>query len=192
MAQRDRAVDAARVTAMFAVVVGHWLVTAAAFVPPDGHWRLTSPLTYLSGGWVASYVLQVIPLFFIVGGFANATAWRRHDRDALAFARRRWRRLTGPTLVLLGLLAVAGVGLVLTGWAGLEQVMPAVLLVLQPLWFLVVYMAVATLAPVAVDADRRFGGAPVVGLLGAATATDLGVQLGSVPAATAQVNIALV
>lgn len=192
MAERDRAVDAARVAAMFAVVLGHWVVTAPAFLPPDGSWRLASPLAFLSGGWVASHVLQVIPLFFIVGGFANTRAWEASEGGAWRFALRRWRRLAGPAFVLLGLLAAAGGVSVALGLAGLDQVLPATLLIVQPLWFLVVYVAVAALAPAAVAADRRLGWRAPALLLGAATLIDLGAATGQVAASVANVNVALV
>ncbi len=192
MAERDRAVDAARVAAMFAVVVGHWLVTAAAFVPPDGDWRLASPLAFLSGGWIISHLLQVIPLFFIVGGFANTKAWQTTEGGAWAFARRRWRRLAGPAVVLLALLAAAGGLSVALGLARADQVLPAALLVVQPLWFLVVYVAVAAVAPAAVAVHRAVGWWAPAGLLGLATAIDLGVTTGRLTPWFAQANVALV
>ena len=57
-----------------------------------------------------------MPVFFLVGGYANLAAWDRAAGSARAFLRARLTRLLRPTAVFLGV------------WAALE----AVLLVVVP------------------------------------------------------------
>lgn len=73
---RDRAVDGLRALAILGVVVGHFMVMALA-VHPDGALRVTSPLIHLPGLAPASWVLQMLGLFFLVGGFSGAKSLER-------------------------------------------------------------------------------------------------------------------
>lgn len=99
--ERDRFMDLLRVASLV-VVAGHWLAVMPfvrggvvgdrmVFDVPPSLWPLT-------------WVFQVIPLFFFVGGFANFTSFTtRQDREsAEQFRTRRMTRLLRPTLVFLG------------------------------------------------------------------------------------------
>lgn len=77
-ASRNRVVDLVRVFSILVVVFGHWLMAAVTFEDGEivpGHlleladW--THPLTWL---------FQVMPLFFFVGGYSNALSWRSARR----------------------------------------------------------------------------------------------------------------
>src|SRR5207244_3248431 len=74
-AKRDRALDGLRALALLGVVVGHWLVMP---LHPDaaGALRVSSPLEALPGFAPVSWLLQMLGLFFLVGGYAAALGWR--------------------------------------------------------------------------------------------------------------------
>jgi hypothetical protein len=89
-----------------------------------------------------------------------------------SFVRARAARLLRPTVVFLAVWAVAGTALGLAGVPG-TVLRPLALLVVQPLWFLGVYLLVVALAPAMLRLHRRFGPAVVVWLGLAAAAADL-------------------
>ena len=95
---RNRYADALRLLAITMVVIGHWLV--AAVWHDHGGLQAGSALSLVPGTQWLTWLFQVMPLFFFVGGFANAVAWRRAGgRRAAAWIRgaprgscgRRWR-----------------------------------------------------------------------------------------------------
>jgi fucose 4-O-acetylase-like acetyltransferase len=156
-AGRDRYVDLLRVGSMLVVVLGHWLMTVASW--QDGHLTGGNALTSVPGLWLATWVLQVMPVFFFVGGFSNLVmvqAVARSGGGWAEFVTGRAARLLRPTVAfvavwlalppVLGLLGVpdAGIG-------------TAARLVPQPLWFLGVYLIVVAVAPVMVGLHRRYG-----------------------------------
>ncbi|MEU7983354.1 acyltransferase [Streptosporangium canum] len=155
--QRERYADLLRAVAITAVVVGHWL---AIYVTRDGKgfhggsilqvapW--TRPLTWL---------FQVMPLFFLVGGFANAASLTSHLRrrgNATGWVLGRSARLLRPTTMLLGGMVVAALT---AGALGAEPTLigTAVWLASIPLWFLVAYIAVMVLTPPMYALHRRAG-----------------------------------
>lgn len=167
---RRRHVDLLRAVAITAVVLGHWLVMT---VERDATGRLTgfTALRDAPSLHPVTWLFQVMPVFFLVGGIANAISWRRHqDRDGTAA---RWlldrsARVFPPVTALL--VAVAG-GAFVAGRLGVEPgtVAQAVHLVTLPLWFLVVYLAVIALTPLMYRAHERWGmTVPLVLLAGVA------------------------
>jgi peptidoglycan/LPS O-acetylase OafA/YrhL len=171
---RDRAIDLVRAACILGVVVLHAMmvgVGVAGGIPSfvnasDGTWWIV-PL---------SWVLQVMPLFFVIGGFSAATAYRRaraRGSDAVAFVSGRVHRLLRPAAVTIG---VVGVLLALLGAAGV----PGDLVVLagyrfsQPLWFLGVFLVCQALVPVLLRLHERAPFAVIAILAGAATAVDVG------------------
>ncbi|GII67252.1 hypothetical protein Skr01_73370 [Sphaerisporangium krabiense] len=176
-ARRDRYVDLLRAVAITAVVAGHWLVVSVTHGPAGfagGSVLETVPWTR-----PLTWVFQVMPLFFLVGGYANAaslTAHLRRGGDLTGWLLGRTARLVRPTTALLCALAVAA------GVATLAGVAPslvglAVWLAMIPLWFLVVYIVVVVLTPPMHALHRRAGLAvPVVLVLlvGAADLARLG------------------
>lgn len=69
-ATRDRYVDLLRVASLGAVVLGHWLMAA---VTPDGVGNLLAVVPALQP---LTWLLQVMPVFFFVGGFSHALSYR--------------------------------------------------------------------------------------------------------------------
>ncbi|MDR2722518.1 MAG: acyltransferase [Cellulomonadaceae bacterium] len=157
-ASRRRHVDLLRAVAICAVVVGHWLlinVTRTADGMLTGHNALPQ-LTVLHP---ATWLFQVMPLFFFVGGVSSAISWTRHrakNGKAAAWLSGRSARLFPATSVLL---LVAVVGAALAGWAGAPDPLIAevVHMVAMPLWFLVVYLLVIVATPVMYALHQRFG-----------------------------------
>ena len=170
-ADRDRFADLLRVVSILVVVAGHWLM--AVVVWRDGRVEGGNALALVPGLWLATWLLQVMPLFFFVGGLANLVSARRGGGWA-EFVRGRATRLLRPTVAFLAVWAVAAAVL---GLAGVPEAVlrPVARLVVQPLWFLGLYLLVVALAPVMLRLHRQFGPAVVVWLgLGAAAADLLG------------------
>ena len=104
---RNRYVDFLRAASILVVVLGHWLMAAPQMVG-DGvafnHLLSTTEWTHY-----LTWVLQVMPLFFLVGGYANAASWRSarlRGEPYAAWLRARLRRLVLPVLPLLAVWAV--------------------------------------------------------------------------------------
>jgi hypothetical protein len=157
-ADRERYLDLLRVLAIAAVVLGHWLVIVIDY---DRAGRLTghSALIEISAGRPATWLFQVIPVFFLVGGYANAaslTSHRRRGGDWTGWLLERCARLLRPTTALVLVLAGAALGSWLIG-AEPEQIRTVVWFATIPLWFLAAYLIVVALTPVTYALHRRFG-----------------------------------
>ncbi len=189
---RDRTVDAVRALAIAVVVLWHWTFSITHV---DGHGALTmpNPIDTLPGAWLATWVLQVMPAFFVVGGFADLASFQGLERRGRAtwsgFARGRLIRLGKP------------IGVYVAAWAvgdTLARVVlgaPSVLawgqVVFVPLWFLGTYAAVVLLAPLTIRAHRRAPWA-TLSLLGGGIATADTLRFATGTAAWGLVTTALV
>jgi peptidoglycan/LPS O-acetylase OafA/YrhL len=168
---RDRYVDFLRAASIVAVVFGHWFI--GVIHRESGLVYLTSAVGLSSGLWLGTWLFQVMPIFFFVGGFSNLTsyeAFRRRGDTTGAFVRSRLERLLRPSLLFLGAWTVVQVGLhladvgrpagpVLWGETTLLRGMmpPAQTLPFGPLWFLGFYLLVVIAAPALIALHRRFG-----------------------------------
>ena len=145
--ERDRYVDALRAGSLFVVVLWHWVFSV--FVWTSHGPSMNNPIGTTHGMWFLTWFLQVMPVFFFVGGFVNSLTWARASDSGVGYASfvgRRLRRLLEPAALVLG------VGLALR--FVLELVMPdaqwvgkAIIVLLSPLWFLIVYVALVALTP---------------------------------------------
>jgi fucose 4-O-acetylase-like acetyltransferase len=167
---RDRYMDFLRAFSITAVVVGHWTIGIIWW--ENGLIYLTSAIGATSGLWLATWVLQVMPIFFLVGGFANLVAYdafRRRGESTWTFIRSRIQRLFRPSLIFLSLWVAIQVGLhlvdvgrpsgpVIWGETRLLRGMnpPAATLPFGPLWFLGVYLVVVAVSPLTIRLHRRF------------------------------------
>src|SRR3982751_1368011 len=70
---RARVVDFLRAASICAVVVGHWSIAVVWW--DHGVLRVTSAIGVTSRLWLATWVLQVMPIFFFVGGFSNLVSY---------------------------------------------------------------------------------------------------------------------
>ncbi|RQX49066.1 acyltransferase, partial [Micromonospora chalcea] len=186
---RERYIDLLRALAITMVVLGHWGVTVIGYDNgrPAGH----SALADLRWAWPLTWVAQVMPVFFLVGGYANAaslTSRRRRGGSATGWLVDRSARLIRPTTVLLLVLA-AGAGIATLRGADAAQVREVIWFATIPLWFLVAYVAVVALTPPMYALHRRFGLAVPVALVVLVALGDLGRLLG--PAVLADGNYLL-
>ena len=154
-ADRHRAVDLYRVVAMAAVAIGHWMAVAAA-VGPDGELVAGNALEQASSLAWASWLFQVMPLFFVVGGFASALSLDANDRRGgrpQDWVAARLRRMLAPAAVLAG----TWLGVLVLGTAvGLGSLVAAgAVAAAIPLWFLANYTIDTALAPHLLPRFRR-------------------------------------
>lgn len=144
---RDRFIDAVRAGSLLVVVLGHWLM--ATVVVQDGHLTGANALTAIPALQLSTWLLQVMPLFFVAGGFSNITVWRSLRRRGAGYPEYlhgRLVRLLRPTLVFvlfwhLALPAAAALGM------SQDRIDIIGLLLGEPLWFLGVYVAMTALVP---------------------------------------------
>lgn len=160
--QRDRHVDLLRAIAIAMVVLGHWLSVAVTY---DGRFGGDSVLAVAPWAHPLTWLFQVMPVFFLVGGFSNAVSlasYRQRGGTAVGWILGRTDRLIRPTTMFL---LVLGGAALLSGLLGVDwtTVSVAVWLACIPLWFLIVYFTVTFLTPVMLGLHRRAGLAvPVV------------------------------
>jgi hypothetical protein len=171
---RDRYVDLLRVVSLGVVIAGHWLM-AVPVLGADGSTRVTNVLALVPELRPATWLLQVMPVFFLVGGFAHATALasiRRRGGGYADFTRSRTARLLRPAAVFLGVWLVLALG---AGLAGQDHGLVRVALrtAVQPLWFLAVYLGLIALAPLMWRLHQRFGARVPVALLAVAAGVDV-------------------
>ncbi|MET8656783.1 acyltransferase family protein [Streptomyces griseus] len=174
-ATRDRYVDLLRVASLGAVVLGHWLMAA---VTPDGVGNLLAVVPALQP---LTWLLQVMPVFFFVGGFSHALSYRSllrkrpegsEDSVYSAFLRARLQRLLRPTTVFVLVWGAAALLVqLLGGGGGLTGV--TLRMVTQPLWFIGIYLAMVAFTPPLLRLHERYGWGAFAGLAGAAVAVDV-------------------
>lgn len=173
--ERERVIDLLRALAICAVVLGHWLASVVEY-DREGQLTARSALPDLLWAHPLTWIAQVMPLFFLAGGYANAASLRSHRAkggDVPGWLLNRGTRLTRPTTALVIVLAVAAFGAQLLG-ADPALVRRAVWFACIPLWFLSVYLVVVLLAPVMYALHRRFGFLVPVVLAGLVGAGDVG------------------
>jgi hypothetical protein len=144
-ASRNRVVDFLRAAAITVVVLGHWTIIA---VDADGG---ILPHGVLDGAtWThpLTWVFQVMPIFFLVGGYSNALSWRSAPQG------RRLRRMAArppapprhPADPAAAVLARDRGGR--RGRRGADAtVQLASQMALIPTWFLAAYLMVILVAP---------------------------------------------
>ncbi|WP_404815608.1 acyltransferase [Streptomyces thermolineatus] len=190
---RDRALDGLRALALLSVPAGHWLL-GGLVLAPDGSLRNASPLSAMPFLAPASWFLQMLGIFFLVGGAASVLSLRRAAGRGVpvsVWLRARVARLGRPVLavtaawaVLLPVLHAAGVP------AGTLRT--AAVLVVQPLWFVGIYLVLTALTPCCAAAADRLGGWTAAPLLLCVAVVDLlryGPWAQSVPSWTGLVNL---
>jgi fucose 4-O-acetylase-like acetyltransferase len=173
-ASRERYVDFLRALSIMVVVFGHWL--AAVVVWRDGAIGGHNALDVVNGIWALTWVLQVMPLFFFVGGFANLKTWRAvrvQGADYTEYLHARVVRLMKPTAIFIAFWMVLTFVLENFTARPADGLGAATRLMGGPLWFLGVYLVVVTVAPVMVMLHERFRVTTVLGLGVGAAAIDI-------------------
>ncbi|MGZ9935540.1 acyltransferase family protein [Streptomyces sp. NC-S4] len=189
-AHRDRAIDGLRALALLAVPTGHWLLGGFT-LDSDGGLHNASPLSALGGLAPAGWVLQMLGIFFLVGGYASALSYARRSGSTGAWLKGRVVRLGRPVLGVTAVWALAAPVLYAAGVPE-ASLRTGATLVVQPLWFVGVYVVVTALTPYCVRAARRLGGWAAAPLLGSVAVVDFlryGPFAESVPSWVALLNV---
>ncbi len=144
---RNRAVDFYRVLAMLAVAFGHWLALVAV-ENAEGELEGGNALGFIPElGW-ATWLFQVMPLFFVVGGFSSAMSLDSHfkqDGRPQDWIAARLRRMMPPAVALAGTwLVLLAIGTAAGQFAVITVAVHAAAI---PLWFLANYTIDTALAP---------------------------------------------
>lgn len=163
---------------MVAVAIGHWIAISVAL---DGDGGLDAGNALADApqlGWV-TWIFQVMPLFFVVGGFASAMSLDAHQRNGgrgADWVAARLRRMLAPTVVLAGTwLALLGAGTA----AGIGSIAAAgAVAAAIPLWFLANYTIDTAIAPWVLPAFRRRPAAVASGGVALFVAIEIASQSG--------------
>jgi len=167
-ATRNRYVDLLRVLSIAVVVLGHWTMAVLGY--RDGTFTGANLLELNPDLQILTWVFQVMPLFFIVGGFTNCPSWASAHERGVRYAdwvRGRSARLLRPAIWFVAFWTVIPLIGVATGLIPASVARTGGEEVALPLWFLAVYLLVMLAVPPLVAAHRRFGGVRVLVALGA-------------------------
>jgi len=178
--------DFLRAASILVVVFGHWMISIVSW--RHGIITTTSAIGVTKGLWIATWVCQVMPIFFFVGGFSNVVAYdsvKRRGGSDWEFVRARLQRLLRPSAIFLGIWIVIQIVLHLAdigapagpGIGGGTKLLrgmnpPGATLPFGPLWFLGVYLIVVSISPWTIRAHRRLGWFVPIALACGAIAAD--------------------
>lgn len=168
--RRDLSVDLVRVCCVLLVVVLHSLMLGLT-VGQDGAIGWRNVVQAQPWFAVASWFGQLMPLFFVVGGFASWQGWsstRRRGGGGAEFFRARLLRLGTPAAVWF---VIVGAVVWLAGAAGLPAGLLADGLGL-PLWFLAAYLVCQAAVPLMIRLHTTHPVATFAALLAAVIAVD--------------------
>lgn len=152
---RDTGIDLVRALCVLGVVLLHALMVGVTVTDAGPEFVNASE----GSAWITplSWVLQVMPLFFVIGGFAGYTSYlrgRQRGSTAKDFAAARIHRLLRPAICTIAIVGIALTALLLHG-------VPEDLVAIagyrfgQPLWFLGVFLLCQVLLPVLARAHER-------------------------------------
>lgn len=175
--ERNRYVDLLRAASICLVILGHWLVVVIH--AQDNHTAIQDVLSVIPWTRWLTWLFQVMPVFFLVGGYVNGLGWQsaqRRQEGYAAWLARRLQRLILPVLPVLAVWTL--IGAFFTGL--LHRIsFPVILLknasqfALLPAWFLVVYILMILLTPLSYRAWQRYGFNSFWALAAAAALVDL-------------------
>lgn len=170
---RNRYVDLLRFVSIAVVVLGHWLIAVLGF--RDGEFVGENLLEIAPDVQIATWLFQVMPIFFLVGGYTNALSWESATERGESYGdwlRARYTRLLRPALLFVAF------------WTVLPMIAVAIALpsnmalvggreVSLPLWFLSIYVLVVAVVPGLLALHRRFGTAVPAALAGGTVLADV-------------------
>ncbi len=168
-AGRDLTLDLTRVACVLLVVFVHILFTGVGR-DADGGLVIERTVEQLPIFDLGTWVANIMPLFFVVGGYAARAGWRSAERrgeSADRFVRVRLARLARPAVPVMVFFTVALSAVRLLGID--PQLVDTIAIgVGSPLWFLAAYLIAQACAPFMIRAHARWGlRVPAVLLLGA-------------------------
>lgn len=172
--ERDLFIDFVRAFSLLVVVAWHWVFTIIIWQSDGPH--ASNPIGFTRGLFIATWLLQVMPLFFFVGGYAHSEAWEAAEekgrfRTTIGFAWNRAGQLARPAFGLAFVWWLIGSAVVAL-W-DLDGVGRSVQLILSPLWFIAVYLLLILLFPITHWLHERFGGLVLVFGVGISAVVDV-------------------
>ncbi|HET8986980.1 MAG TPA: acyltransferase [Humibacillus sp.] len=197
-ADRDRCVDTLRVSSLLVVMIGHWLMVVLS-----DDLQITNALAIVPSLQPLTWALQVMPLFFLVGGVAHAHTLESLDRRRppgpgryAAFFHRRAVRLLRPSLAFLVVWVALGVAADLSGLTSRTDdvgrlARDVLVMVPQLLWFVGIYLGACAFAPLMRNLHERWGLRVVAALVALAVAVDV-VRFNGGPELVGNLNFAFV
>ncbi len=153
-AERDRFIDLLRVAGVAVVVVGHWAVFMV-FWEGDVI-RGVNALSVIPAIRPMTWVVQVMPLMFFIGGFSNARSLEHHQRSARSFLGDRMVRLLWPTVVFITVWLVLGLIQAAADLPDPDLLRRAADVAALPFWFLGIYLVAVGLAPATLRLHDRY------------------------------------
>jgi len=169
---RNHYIDFLRAFSLLVVVAWHWVFTIIIWKEDGPH--ATNPIGFTKGLFFATWLLQVMPLFFYVGGYSHLKSWQKAQQrgdNIWRFVWARVKRLAIPALALLGVWTAAGIALGIN--FDLEWIGKLVVLIVSPLWFMAVYLMLVAMLPIFLWLHRRFDVIVLVFFGGLAGAVDI-------------------
>jgi len=170
-------VDFVKAACLLIVVGLHALM--AGITVGSGGLAITNALEYHPIFAWATWAVQVMPLFFLLGGFSSVTQWRRMKMDGASagdYIRQRVQRLAHPALLPIGLVGGCLAAVALAGVPN-DVVREVGFRVGQPLWFLAVYLGCAGCVPLMSKLHDARPLTTLLTLLGLAIAIDTASQV---------------
>jgi Acyltransferase family len=173
LSKRDLTLDLTRVFCVLLVVAIHLMFVGVGH-DSKGALTISRPLDHEAWFPLATWAGQIMPVFFVVGGFAGLTSWRstiRRGGNARDFVRTRVLRLAQPALPLFIFYVVV------LGAATLIGIDPALLAGVasgagSPLWFLAAYTLCQALVPFMAGLHERAPKTTLLVLLAGAILVD--------------------
>ncbi|WP_222426699.1 acyltransferase family protein [Amycolatopsis rhizosphaerae] len=162
--ERELSADLYRVFAVVVVVAGHWL--AASITYRNGRFGDDAVLAGLPPARWLTLFFQVIPILFLVAGYACAASLTRWGGGWRPWLRRRALGVFGPATLYVAVVT-AGVAAAAVSHVDARQLAYGAGAVSLHLWFLPLYLILVALSPLLLAAQRRWGLA-VPGALAAA------------------------
>lgn len=163
LSRRDLTLDLARVFCVVLVVFVHILFTGVGR-GADGSVQIERTVELQPWFAAVTWFANIMPLFFVVGGFAARAGWRSAVAKGVtadAFVRVRLARLARPAIpVFVFFTAALGISRAI----GLDPafVDGIAIGVGSPLWFLAAYMLVQACAPTMMRWHERHGGVVLI------------------------------
>ncbi len=151
---RNRVVDGWRVVALLFVIFGHW-ISASIWVLPNGDILAGNTLEWFPAAEHLTWIFQVMPIFFLAGGFANAAALSNDPPVARIWTTMRIRRLFTPVVPLILVWVV--LVLVLRPFIPDNVLHAGTLSATLPVWFIAVYLIMVVLSPITFRWWQRSG-----------------------------------
>ncbi|MEM7284048.1 MAG: acyltransferase [Pseudomonadota bacterium] len=174
-ATRNRYIDFLRALSILVVVIGHWLI--AGFLFRGGEVESIQVLAAIPSTQWLTWLFQVMPIFFIVGGYSNSVSIISARRKAQSYGDwlgGRLDRLIRPLLPLIALWALVAAGLMVAGIAQ-PDIQTLTQMALIPIWFLAIYVMVVLFAPLTYQAWERLGFYSVAAFMLLAVVVDIAV-----------------